>query len=171
VEEAEIKAQVAFYKEYREVFQYGTFHRLSDEQKILWQVSRDRIHIAGLFHKLVPAAPGYERLTLTGLKKDRRYHVTSRPQSIRIGPFGALLKHVTPVNLKPNGVVLRTADRHITMPDAQEDFIASGSALQTGVMLKPLFGGAGYSTDQRTQGDFGSNVYVIQEEPLYERSK
>jgi alpha-galactosidase len=121
-----------------------------------------------LYHKLVHAAPGYERLRLTGLKKDRRYHVTTRAQSIRIGPFGALIKHVSPVELNPNGVVLRTADRHMTMPDGQEDFIASGSALHSGVMLKPLFGGTGYNTDQRTQGDFGSNVYIIKEEPLHE---
>ena len=46
--------------------------------------------------------------------------------------------------------------------------MASGSALQTGVMLKPLFGGTGYNTDQRTQGDFGSNIYIIKEEPLHE---
>ena len=171
VEETEIKAQVAFYKEYREVFQYGAFRRLSDKEKTVWQVSSERLHIAGLFHKLVHAAPGYERLKLTGLKKDRRYHVTTREQSIRIGPFGALIKHVAPVELNPNGVVLRTADRHMTMPDGQEDFIASGSALQTGVMLKPLFGGTGYNTEQRTQGDFGSNVYIVKEEPLHEGSK
>ncbi len=168
VEETEIKAQIAFYKEYRELFQYGTFRRLSQGDQTLWLVSGERVHIAGLYHKLVHAAPGYERLRLTGLKLDRRYHVTTRPQSIRIGPFGALIKHVSPVELNPNGVVLRTADRYMTMPDGQEDFIASGSALHSGVMLKPLFGGAGYNTDQRTQGDFGSNVYIIKEEPLHE---
>jgi alpha-galactosidase len=168
VEETEIKAQIAFYKEYRELFQHGTFRRLTQGNQTIWQVSAERVHIAGLYHKLVHAAPGYERLRLTGLKKDRRYHVTTRAQSIRIGPFGALIKHVSPVELNPNGVVLRTADRHMTMPDGQEDFIASGSALHSGVMLKPLFGGTGYNTDQRTQGDFGSNVYIIKEEPLHE---
>lgn len=170
VEEKEIMAQVAFYKEYRQVFQYGTFRRLSDGEKTVWQISDDRLHIAGLFHKLVHAAPGYERLKLTGLKKERRYHVTTREQSIRIGPFGELIKHVAPVSLNPHGMVLRTADRRFTMPDGQEDFIASGSALQTGVMLKPLFGGTGYNTEQRTQGDFGSNIYIIKEEPLHEGS-
>ncbi len=168
VEETEIKAQIAFYKQYREVFQFGSFNRLSDGEKTLWQVSGDHLHIAGLYHKLVHAAPGYERLRLTGLKKDRRYHVTTRQQSIRVGPFGALIKHVSPVNLNPNGMVLRTADRHMTMPDGQENFTASGSALHTGVMLMPLFGGTGYNADQRTQGDFGSNIYVIKEEPLHE---
>ena len=48
--------------------------------------------------------------------------------------------------------------------------MASGSALGTGVMLKPLFGGTGYNTDQRTQGDFGFNIYIIKEEPLHEGS-
>ncbi len=168
VEETEIKAQVAFYKEHRRIFQYGTFRRLSDGEKTVWQVSDGQTHITGLFHKLVHAAPGYERLRVVGLDKNRVYHVVSREQSLRIGLFGELIKHVAPVSLSPHGVVLRTVDHRMTMPDGGEDFTASGSALNTGVMLKPLFGGGGYTTDQRTQGDFGSNVYLIKEVPLHE---
>jgi hypothetical protein len=167
-EETEIKAQVAFYKEHRRIFQYGTFRRLSDGEKTVWQVSDGQTHITGLFHKLVHAAPGYERLRVVGLDKNRVYHVVSREQSLRIGLFGELIKHVAPVSLSPHGVVLRTVDHRMTMPDGGEDFTASGSALHTGVMLKPLFGGGGYTTDQRTQGDFGSNVYLIKEVPLHE---
>ena len=42
----------------------------------------------------------------------------------------------------------------------------SGAALAAGIMLKPMFRGTGYSLDQRNQGDFGSNVYVV--EPVVE---
>ena len=40
---------------------------------------------------------------------------------------------------------------------------ASGAALMSGILLKPLFRGTGYDQNQRTQGDFGSDVYIIEE--------
>ena len=46
--------------------------------------------------------------------------------------------------------------------DFSEDMTLSGAALMSGVMLKPLFRGTGYDENQRTQGDFGSDLYIIQ---------
>ena len=158
VEVTEIKNQIAFYKQYREIFQYGTFTRTD----LGWQVSDGNMAIAGVFHKLLPAAPGYERLRVTGLQKEKTYRLRSLEQKIRVGQFGNLLKHVVPVNLRPNGLIVSTADAHYALPDGGEDFTASGAALAAGVMLKPLFRGTGYTTDQRNQGDFGSNVYIIE---------
>jgi len=163
VEEKEIAAQIEYYKAHREVFQFGAFRRLMTEEGIGWQVSDAGLHMAGLFHKLVSAAPGYERLRLRGLKPETEYHVESRPQNLRIGPFGGLLKHVAPVDINPNGAVLRTVDHRATMPDAKEDFTATGSALMAGWMLPPRFSGTGYDKNQRSQGDFGSTVYEIRE--------
>ena len=159
VEVKEIKAQIAFYKQYRQVFQYGTFTRT----KMGWQVSDGKITLAGVFHKLVHAAPGYEQLRVTGLNKDAFYRVTSLSQAIRVGQFGNLLKHVAPVNIDPNGQLLRIADRHFTLPGGSEERTVSGGALMSGIMLRPLFRGTGYDQNQRTQGDFGSDVYVIEE--------
>jgi alpha-galactosidase len=79
-----------------------------------------------------------------------------------VGQFGGLVKHVSPVALDPNGLVLRTADRHYAMDDGVQALEVSGSALAAGVMLLPLFRGTGYDANQRTQLDFGSNVYVIE---------
>ena len=159
VEVKEIKAQIAFYKEYREVFQYGTWAR----HPLGWQVTCGETTIAGVFHELVHAAPGYERLRLTGLKKEKRYTLVSLSQTIRVGQFGGLLKHVAPVNLDPNGLVLNLADRFVTLPDGGELLTVSGGALMSGILLKPLFRGTGYDQGQRNQGDFGSDVYVIRE--------
>jgi alpha-galactosidase len=158
VEVTEIKNQVAFYKQYRELFQYGTFTR----HDLGWQVSDGTQAIAGVFHKLVPAGSGYERLRVAGLEKEKTYRLRSLEQKIRVGQFGNLLKHVVPVNLKPNGIIVSTADAHYALPDGGEDKTASGAALAAGVMLKPMFRGSGYSTDQRNQGDFGSNVYIVE---------
>ena len=32
------------------------------------------------------------------------------------------------------------------------------------LLLKPMFRGTGYDKNQRTQGDYGSNLYLIEEE-------
>ncbi len=164
VEEKEIKAQIEFYKKRRRTFQFGRFFRLSVEGAVGWQVSDDTCHLAGVFHRLIHAAPGYQYLALKGLKGEGRYRVASRPQGVRVGQFGALLKHVAPVNIDPNGAVLRTADRHYTMEDGGQQFAASGAALMSGWPLPPRFMGAGHDKALRLQGDFGSCVFEIEED-------
>ena len=158
VEIKEIKAQIAFYKTYREIFQFGTFRRTS----LGWQVSEGDVILAGVFHKLVHAAPGYEVLRLKDLDPKKQYRVVSLSQVIRVGQFGNLLKHVAPVNVDPNGSLLRIADRFITLPSGTDEMTASGAALMSGVLLRPQFRGTGYDQNQRTQGDFGSDLYIIQ---------
>ena len=158
VEIKEIKAQIGFYKQYRQVFQYGRFCRT----KLGWQVSDGNVTLAGVFHGLVQASPGYEQLRVPGLEADARYRVTSLAQTIRVGQFGNLLKHVAPVNIDPNGQLLRLADRHVTLPGGAEELTVSGAALMSGIWLRPLFRGTGYDQNQRTQGDFGSDLYVIE---------
>ena len=159
VEIKQVQAQTAFYKQYREVFQFGTFRRW----KNTWQVSDGKTTIAGVFHGLQSAAPGYDRLRVFGLENDKVYTVQSQAQAIRVGQFGNLLKHVAPVSIDPNGVILRTVDRHYTLPDGKELYTVSGAALQSGITLMPRFRGTGYDKRQHTHADFGSDVYVIRE--------
>ena len=159
VEIKEIRGQIGFYKRYREAFQFGTFRRT----ELGWQVSDGKVTLAGVFHRLIHAAPGYERLRVKDLKPEADYRVTSLAQAIRVGQFGNLLKHVAPVNVNPNGALLRIADRHFTLPGNPETLTASGAALAAGIVLSPLFRGTGYAPEQRTQGDFGSDIYLIEE--------
>ncbi len=159
VEEKEIRNQIRFYKKFREVFQFGEFRRTD----LGWQVSAGNVTLVGVFHRLVSAAPGYEYLQVAGLKPEGTYRLTSLDQAIRLGQFGNLLKHVTPVPVDPNGQLLRLADQHMTLPGGTEEGILSGAALMSGVPLRPLFRGTGYDQNQRTQGDFGSDIYVIEE--------
>ena len=159
VEIKEIQAQIAFYKAYRLVFQFGRFTRTETG----WQVSNGKTTIAGVFHTMVSAAPGYEWLRVPNLEKNTRYQVVSLSQSIRIGQFGGLLKHVTAIPINPNGQILRIADHHITLPEEEEVLTVSGTALASGVPMSPLFRGTGYKKTQRNQGDFGSIIYIITE--------
>ena len=165
VEEKEIRAQIEFYKKHRKTFQFGRFSRLQIEDAVGWQVSDEDCCLAGVFHRLIHAAPGYQYLAVKGLKPDARYRVAGRPQGVRVGQFGALLKHVAPVNINPNGAILRTADRNYTMEDATQSVTATGAALMSGCPLPPRFMGAGYDKALRVQGDFGSCVFEIEEEP------
>ena len=75
-----------------------------------------------------------------------------------------MLKHVAPVNLDPNGLVLRAADRLVTIPDGNQRVLASGAAMMAGLRLLPLFRGTGYDENQRTLADFGSDLYIIEED-------
>ena len=160
LEKDQVKAQIAFYKRYRQVFQFGSFHRLDHG----WQVTGERVALAAVFRKLLPAAPGYETLRLRGLSAGKRYQLSTFAQKLRIGQFGSLLKHVAPVNLDPNGLVLRAADRLVTIPDGNQRVLASGAAMMAGLRLLPLFRGTGYDENQRTLADFGSDLYIIEED-------
>ena len=160
VEVKQIKAQISFYKQCRKLFQFGTFRRTETG----WQVSNGEMAIAGVFHKQMDAAPAYECLRVFDLIKGRTYRVRARDQELRVGQFGALVKHVAPVNLNPNGVILRTVDRHYTMPDGVQEWTVSAAALESGIMLLPLFRGTGYDGNQRTQLDYGSSLYIIEAE-------
>ena len=166
LEREQIAEQIAFYKQYRETFQFGAFCRLENG----WQVTKGKTALAAVFRKLLPAAPGYETLRLRDLQKEKRYRFTTFAQKLRIGQFGSLIKHVAPVDLDPNGLVLRAADRMITMPDGDQTLTASGSALMAGVRLLPLFRGTGYDKNQRTLTDFGSDLYIIEEEASCENT-
>ena len=159
LEKEEIKDQIRLYKQYRGIFQFGQFRRLKNG----WQVDSGKTFLAATFRRLVSAAPGYETLRLKMLLPTSRYHYVSNPQKLRIGQFGSLVKHVAPVNLDPNGFLLRTADRHITLPDGCLEGTASGAALMAGLRLLPSFRGTGYDTNQRTLTDFGSELYIIEE--------
>ena len=164
VEIKEIQAQIDLYKAYRSVFQFGNFRRIPGG----WQVSDGKTTLAGIFSRCRSAAPGYDLLQLKGLNPERTYRFRSRPQELRISQFGDLVKHVAPVKLDPNGIILRTVDKHMTIHDGIQVGSATGAALCSGIPMLPAFRGTGYDTNQRTQLDFGSNLYIIEEETTRE---
>ena len=170
VEQAEIRAQTEFYRAHRRTLQYGRFTRgRTDGGGTVWQMQTKQETVAAVFHGLQPAAPGYEHLRVTGLDGEKQYRLTSRPQLLRVGDFGTLLRHVLPVKLNPNGLAVQTADSLYRMSDGSQSLTASGAAFAAGICLAPRFSGTGYDPDGRMQGDFGSNVYFIQEVCSHEK--
>ena len=164
VETEEIMNQIEFYKEHRHVFQFGEFRRLRAPEGMSIQVSDGKTTIVGLFHELVHAAPGYERIFPEALMPGKIYSVESRKQLLNASKFGGLLKFVLPVKVKPDGIVVRTAGKKYRMWDATQACSASGAALMSGLSLNARFMGTGYDPQMRMQGDFSSNIYLIKEE-------
>ena len=160
VEVKEITNQIKCYKQHRQVFQFGEFRRIRGG----WQVSCRKKVLAIQFRKLVHAAPGYEQLRLKGLDRKKQYRLRTAEQKLRVGQFGALVKHIAPVSIDPNGWLLRTVDRHVTLDEGKQDLILSGQALMSGIPLLPGFRGTGYDKNQRTQSDFSSGLYIVEEE-------
>ncbi|RUR38804.1 alpha-galactosidase [Clostridium perfringens] len=77
-EKEEIKKQIQFYKENREVFQFGEFYRIKNPYNnniSAWMVksSDEKTIILGCYKLLNHANEGQERVKLFGLDKDRDY--------------------------------------------------------------------------------------------------
>ncbi len=165
VEKKEIREQIAFYKAHRKTFQYGRFSRLPaiKNNKVHWQcVAQDRNEaVAGFFQTQAVAAEGYDFLPLTGFGLASRYTVKTRPQTIPIRRFGGLIKHIAPIALNPDGLIVRTINKVYPMTDCVEEYECRGDMLNAGIRLNNQFIGCYYNPRIRLLGDFGSNLYVI----------
>ncbi len=165
VQRREIKDQIAFYKAHRKTFQYGRFSRLPalKANKVHWQCAAadGSEAVAGFFQTQADAAEGLDSLPLTGFDPAACYTVRTRPQSLFIKQFGGLVKHILPVSLNPDGVVLRTIGRFYRLTDCVESYECRGDMLNTGLRLNNQFIGSFYNEHTRLLGDFGSNLYVI----------
>jgi len=168
VQRREVRRQIAFYKRYRRVMQYGVFWRSEagrPEQAAWHCVAADgKTAVSGFFQWRAPVGDGVDRLRLMGLSPSRRYRVETHPQSLYIGRFGGLARHILPVTLKPGGLLLRTADRWFSLADCVESYAGYGRALMDGVLLNDQFTGTGYDPHIRILGDYGSSLYVTQAE-------
>lgn len=87
-EREEIRDQIAYYKEWREVFQFGTMQRLrgpedGDGNEIAWMtVSEDQKKATVLLARILARPnPPFGRLRLRGLDPNRRYRVSLRPST------------------------------------------------------------------------------------------
>jgi alpha-galactosidase len=168
----DIAEQIAFYKQYRKIFQYGSLYRIKSYKpnKVIWEtVSEDKeTALTGFFQILATAAESSDKLKVIGLKKGR-YTIRTRTQKLYVERFGALIKHVAPVELNPDGVIMRVANRHYSLKDCVETYTCSSEALAAGIPLCDQFIGTGYHDKVRMLGDFGSNMYITEKENVQQK--
>ena len=164
-ERKQIKAQIAFYKQYRRLFQFGRFTRYfpAPGSRESWQMAEGGRIAAGIFNLSYHAIPARDTLRLLQAKSGKRYRLCSVEQSSALRRFGGLIKHVVPVKLRADGPILRLVDRHFAMPDGKEVYDCSGEALQSGIGLAMQYTGTGYDKALRLSGDWGSSLYLAEE--------
>lgn len=164
-ERRQVKDQIAYYKEHRRTFQYGRLKKVKvkNSDQISWQISDETKTFAGLYQKYKAACPGRDRLDVPGLAPEKLYTIESRDQYLRISKFGGLIKHILPIHLNPDGLILRIANKYYPMKDGKENYVASGAALEEGINLAMQYEGSGYDPNLRILGDFGSSLYLIKE--------
>jgi len=94
-ERTQVREQIAWYRERRELFQYGRFHRLrspfeGDGNETAWMtVAPDRSRaIVGWYRVLARPVPQHDRLRLRGLDPAAGYRVSTWPRPLGPGQDG-----------------------------------------------------------------------------------
>jgi alpha-galactosidase len=163
---AEIRAQIALYKEWRDVLQHGRFYRGRNGNIHEWTcVSPDRTKAVGfLMQELVQPNTQFEYYRASGLAPEKTYHFTNRQLRYNVKNFGDLVNTASPIHIKPDSMLHNVVAKFVTMPGETEDATVSGSLLmESGMKLKQAFGGTGYNEEVRYFQDFGARMYFIEE--------
>jgi alpha-galactosidase len=136
-----VEAQIAFYKEHRQLLQFGSFYRLSspfEGNHCSWMVvSEDKGEaILGCYQRLQEASPGLESIRLQGLDEDGYYDIEARVQ-------------------------FTDAERGL-LAQAKEAYAAGGDELMyAGFRPMSQFMGTGLGEGMHFIGDFGSRIYRL----------
>ena len=168
-EKREITEQIAFYTKHRELLQFGRFRRtaMGRPERVIWQAGEGDAAIVGSFQRGVRAAPERDILPVAGLQPDVVYRVDAKPQRIMLDRLGALVNHVSPVRLDPNGLVMNIVSKRRSLPDGIESYRGTGELLAVGIRLELQFAGTGHAPALRMLGEHGSTLYtVVREDAL-----
>ena len=170
-----IREEVAFYKKWRKVLQFGELYRLHgiseegihDTDVIRWNiVSEDQDKAVGiLLNGLVHANDTHRYFRTKGLDDTKQYHFYHMPQKVDITRMGDLINTASPVHIRPNSVIYQVVTRLITLEGETEEFHVPGDLLnKAGVVLSPNFGGTGFETGTALFQDFDARIYLMEAE-------
>ena len=125
-ERAEVADQVTFYKRWRELLQFGRFHRLhgpfdGDGNETAWlTVSADRrTAIVGHYQVLSRPNPGPRRIRLRGLDPGALYRVSVWPEAADVAGAGPARQAIGGDELMNAGLVIGSARRDAPAGDFQ----------------------------------------------------
>lgn len=157
-----IKLQVQAYKEWREVFFFGDFYRVRDDEWMV--VSPDKKKAAAVvFNRLCAPNDFYRKLRTVGLSEDTYYHVYNVALKHDIKQFGGLINQASPIHIKPDSLILKAVSKFYKMDGETEDYIVKGLTLNNaGIKLTQAFGGTGINNETRLFQDFASRMYFFE---------
>lgn len=179
-----VKAQIALYKQWRNVLQFGDFYRgrsfgdgdgsgyhsaigINGENIMEWTcVSPDKKKAVGLlFQKLVVPNTSFSCYRAKGLDEEACYHFYNRSLKYNLKDFGDLVNLVSPVHIKQDSLTHNLISHFVKMDGETEDCMVCGDELMYhGVKLKAAFASTGYSDQVRFFPDFGSRLYFMEAE-------
>lgn len=178
-----VKGQIALYKNWREVLQFGEFYRgrsfageggshsaigvTGAGNTMEWTcVSPDRKRAVGLLlQKLVVPNDLFACFRAKGLEEGTLYRFYSRKQRYDLREFGGLVNMLSPVHIKQDSLLESVAAKLIKLDGETEDCLAYGDELMYhGVKLKQAFGSVGYGSETRVYQDFASRLYFMEAE-------
>ena len=162
-EKEEVTRQIAFYKQYRRLFQYGTFYRVREEEnELFWMVvGEDRSEAMGI-HYVRQNRPnqGQRPLHAAGLEMQTTYTLQSFPQEVRLQDFGTLVNMISPVRLRPGSAVHALADKVVKFHEQPLELTGSGSMFcAAGFYPTPCFSGSGFVEGVGAMKDWDSRLY------------
>lgn len=164
-----IKEQIAFYKEHRELFQFGTFHRIKSiyEGNVgIWMVmNKEKDEALVLYYQAqAQANPAFIKVSIKGLSKGT-YNITSREQYMNIRSTGSLVNHVLPIKLKVHGQILNfISNRYKLKEDTLNKTMTSNQLENSELVLHHAFTGTGSNDSVMMLRDYGSKIFYIKKE-------
>ncbi|MBR6478387.1 MAG: alpha-galactosidase, partial [Lachnospiraceae bacterium] len=176
-----IKEQIALYKEWRSVFQFGQWIRgrcygpgagsvsnLREQEGNLQEwfcVSEDgKREVMALLQRFAIPNGHSQRIRARGLDPEKTYRFTNRLLKYNVKGFGDLVNMVAPIHIKQDSLIHNVVAKFVKMDGETEDYLLRGDVLMRGgVNLKQPFGGTGYNDQVRYFQDFGARMYFVEE--------
>ena len=186
---AAVKAQIAMYKKWREVMQFGRFYRsrsMNDSRScdgdalgacgysvldslpgndISWTVvSPDKTRAVSMTMQMFTHPnTQWGVLKPSGLEEGFKYHIEGRSLRFDLREFGGLINYVAPIHVRQDSLQHRTIAKFYKMNSEKEEHDMYGDAMMyAGVHLRSAFASGGYNGNMRYYPDYGSRIYTIE---------
>lgn len=171
----EIRRQIAWYKQWRDVLQTGNFYRGTGDapcgdgaaRNYSWTcVSADRKKAVGFtLQTLVRANAPYHCYRADGLEPEKRYSFRNPEHKEDIRRFGDLINTQTPVHIRQDSLGQRVAARFVKLDGEKEryDSLSGAVLMNGGVRLTGSYTGNGWNEEVRCYQDFDARLYTMEE--------
>ena len=169
-DKAAVKKQIEYYKNHRQLLQYGKFSRMGDitkEDRVKWQITAQdgSEAILGYFVNRVTPNWGNDVIKFVDLNEDFDYKMSVRKQLLSLKNFGDIINVPLPKKMDlEEGKVFDFLCETVKLANEKEDYIVGGDALiNSGFKPKQPFNYSGFKlSDSRMLLDNDSRIYYIE---------
>ena len=165
IEEKEIKAQIEFYKKYRDTFQYGVYDVLDEplHNRLIVEVHDENNAMVSYVNGKQTPHSGNESLPLVGLDPEATYAYQVRKETLSFKTFGSLVNQVSPIHIKEEGKIVNFISRIRGLDAEKLEGSAKGYTLNSGALqIGRQWCGTGYDDTTRILLDFGARLYAFE---------